>query len=284
VTAPLRRRRPLRHRVPRWEGRTAPFAEVLTLGAGSRRAHWLGGTLPALLLAVGLGVWLARPVRHAVRLPPPKKMEAKLVQLPPPPPPPEPLVEEPPPPPPPPPKAKARTPPPPVPNEPPPSAGPPEEPPPTEAAEAGQVLAAAEEAPALSSQDFSIAVGTGLGYVGGLTAASGTAKQPVKGGGPGGGKGLGRTNRSRRAWPARMNWPCDWPADVALEDRVATLRIGVSPQGRPLWVEVLKAPTPTFARVVHACAMKERYLEARDVDGNPIESTIGPVKMRYVLQ
>ena len=279
MTARLRRRRPLRHRVPRWEDRTAPFTEVLALDPARRRLHLMGGLVPALLVALLLGVWASRPVPHVVRKPPPKKMEAKLVQLPPPPPPPAPVLEEPPPPPPPPPRKRA--PPPPAPNEPPPSAAPPEEPPPTEAAEAGQVLAAAEDAPALSAQDFSIAVGVGLSYVGGLTAASGTAKQPVKGGGGEQGAGLGRSNRSRRAWIFRNNWPCDWPQEVAPKDRVATVRIGVTPQGQAAWVEVLKAPTPNFAREVRACALKEKYLEARDVDGNPIFGVIGPTIMRY---
>lgn len=153
---------------------------------------------------------------------------------------------------------------------------------PEQAAQAGQVVAQAEEAPAYSAEEFSLMVGAGLSHVGGLTSSVGRSDTPVKAGG--GGKGKGLRSRAREAWPQRVDWSCAWPAGVENVDRVVTMRVRVSADGKVEQVEVLKAATPELKRVVEECALTERFLPARDEEGRPHASTTRPLTIRFLMQ
>ncbi|MCI0673099.1 MAG: hypothetical protein L0Y64_21830 [Myxococcaceae bacterium] len=260
-----------RFRIPRGAlGLTsAPFTEVLQLGGRRWGPRLAGLVLPALVVG-GLLALLASPPVVRAQPPRPKLVTASLLR---PPPPPEPPKEEPPPPP----RKKV---------EPPKgdtSEDPAPDPIPEESAQAGQVVAQAEDpSEELSPEEFSMAVGAGLSYVGGLTASMGKSDKAVEGGGGGTGKGFG--SKAREAWPVRTDWSCDWPANSEDVIRVATMRIRINAQGKAEHVEVLKAPTPEIADVVQRCAMKEKYHPARDALGNNITTTTRPLTIRFLKQ
>jgi periplasmic protein TonB len=259
---------------------SAPFTEVLAVGHRGRASRLVGLLLP-LLAVGGLALLLVTPPQVRAQPPRPKRVTASLFR-PPPPPPPEPPPSEPPPPEPPP-----RRPPPKAPEPPPtrdvtPAPGPQPEPLPEQAAQAGQVVAQAADAADLSATDFAMVVGEGLAYVGGLTSSVGRSDQAVQGGG--GGKGSGLRSRAREAWPTRTDWDCEWPEGSEQVDRVATMRIRVSAEGRAEHVEILEAPTPELAEVVQRCALRERFHPARDHEGRPYTTTTRPLTIRFLRQ
>lgn len=150
---------------------------------------------------------------------------------------------------------------------------------PPAAGQAGKVVAQAPapDAP-LDMTNFSIAVGQGNAYVGGLTASSGTSARAVSDGlatGAGRGPPHGTANLSSPAIPARKDWACPWPdeeqsADIK-EVRVR-IRVGVDRDGHPNSVEAIDNPSPAFAQAAKRCALGENYRGARDAAGNSIAS------------
>jgi protein TonB len=217
-----------------------------------------------------------------------------IVDLTPPPPPPE--AEPPPPPPPPvvpPPRIKQKAPPPdkapetpvaepeapPPPPDAPPPVAPPSEPPP--AAQAGQVVAAEGNAPSA----FNIATGSGSGYAGGTTSASGTGTKANHTGQVGVGDGNGLSHARPPQLHSR-NWPCGWPSeaeDLDLEEAYVTVRAAVGANGEVTDVEVLSDPGHGFGKRASLCARSRVSFDAAlDAAGNKIAGKTPPLRIRFV--
>jgi hypothetical protein len=87
----------------------------------------------------------------------------------------------------------------------------------------------------------------------------------------------------RAAVGGDRTWYCASPAgstsEVIHEVRIA---VTVRPDGTPASVEVLSdAGAGRFARAATRCAMRKRYLPARDANGRPIEGRTLPFTVHY---
>lgn len=174
---------------------------------------------------------------------------------------------------------------------PPPAATPPVEPPPVPsepppAAQAGQVVAAAENAQP-NAQSFQIATGAGQGYAGGTTSSHGTGREANHTGQVGDGRGQG-LGRARGALLRTKNPPCGWPTEAEeldLEEAFVTLQASVGSDGAVVDVKVLADPGYGFGKRAAACARsKMKFEPALDDAGRPIASVTGPVRVRFVRE
>lgn len=259
-----------------------PLDRVLELGATDRRRALSVALAAALFAHAGMaGALHFREEASAMAI---DDGAAELVierEEPPPPPP----VPEPPPPPEPPPVVEKVIAPAPPPEEPAP------EPPASEAAQAGEVLvqdedAEDEEEDSDEEDDNTIVTGTADSYAGGVTAVGGTSALAVHGtvvssGGVPGGSGTAiaaprkpPNDLSRDAWlEGSTSWDCDFPGE-ADRDRVnhaaVELSVMVSPSGKAYAINILDDPGHGFARMATGCALKHKFLPARDPLGNNI--------------
>jgi protein TonB len=76
-------------------------------------------------------------------------------------------------------------------------------------------------------------------------------------------------------------WDCDFPLGRAAHARVAIV-VTVRPDGTPESVEIVSDPGHGFAPAARECAMRQRFLPARDRDGNPVLGKTRPFTVRYV--
>ena len=186
-------------------------------------------------------------------------------------------------------------------------APPPEEPveeaPASEAAQAGEVLvqdedAEDEEEDTDEDDDNTIVTGTADGFAGGGTAVGGTSALAVhatvvsSSGAPGGsGTALAappkptENDLSREAWlEGSHSWDCDFPGE-ADRDRVNHAAVGmsvmVSPSGKAYSVDILDDPGHGFARMATGCALKHKFLPARDPLGNNIWGRTRPFHVGF---
>ncbi|MEM1032662.1 MAG: hypothetical protein AAGN82_20115 [Myxococcota bacterium] len=170
---------------------------------------------------------------------------------------------------------------------------PPSSPPPAEA-EAGRVLASADEAgPEVA--DFTMVQGDGGGYAGGTTSRRGTSREPSlrAGARPRGtpsGRGSGRAaewDRSRMARPASGAWNCArlFPAAADAADvhhALVTVVVEVSAAGQPARVSVVRDPGHGFGAAARACALGQRYVAALDPRGRAIRGSTAPFSVRFM--
>jgi len=169
------------------------------------------------------------------------------------------------------------------------------------AAKAGAVLTAPTEPGA--PVDFTgegFVTGTGDSYVGGVTAAAGTAtaatynKNAVAGGSPTG-TGSGPAlppppkppgpDQSRSASVAGgTEWNCPFPpeADVDQVDfALVTIMVTVREDGTARSVKVVNDPGHGFGRAARICALSQKYSFALDRDGNPSVGSTPPITVRF---
>ncbi|HEY0467401.1 MAG TPA: hypothetical protein VGC79_24545, partial [Polyangiaceae bacterium] len=150
---------------------------------------------------------------------------------------------------------------------------PPHEAPAPPAAQAGQVLAAADDV-----VDFgdSFVVGKGESYAGGTTDANGTAAHPVqepqaRGAGASPTKtALIEVDHSRAPRLAGgSSWDCPFPVeadDAGLQHALVTLRIEVAADGHVLQASATRDPGHGFGREARRCALGKRWAPGLDHD------------------
>jgi protein TonB len=176
------------------------------------------------------------------------------------------------------------------------------EPPASEAAQAGEVLvqdedAEEEEEETDEDDDNTIVTGTASSYAGGVTAVGGTSALAVHGtvssGGVPGGSGTAIAappkppvkDLSRGAWlEGNTSWDCDFPGE-ADRDRVnhaaVEMTVMVAPSGKAYAINILDDPGHGFARMATGCALKHKFLPARDPLGNNIWARTRPFHIGF---
>jgi protein TonB len=152
------------------------------------------------------------------------------------------------------------------------------EPPPPAPAQAGRLLSAPDEV-----VDFgdTIVSGTGSHYVGGVSAANGTAQQAARDasangvvGGVPGGTGDPIVDRAR---PPRLGgqalWDCPFPPeadDAGIDHAVVTLRVDVAADGGVVRAGASSDPGHGFGREAERCAQTKTWVPALDRSGRAI--------------
>lgn len=170
-------------------------------------------------------------------------------------------------------------------------AEPPREAVPSPPAEAGQVLAADEEATQpIDFTGFDISTGGGKRYAGGVTASSGTNARAVHASHIDRADSLAMANRAQRhslarpvGLPAR-EWPCPWPREAdALSGKAQTvvIRVVVRPDGSVASADLVSDPGFGFGRAALACARTQAFEPARDREGQPVTATSPPVRIGF---
>jgi protein TonB len=177
------------------------------------------------------------------------------------------------------------------------------EPPASEAAQAGEVVvqdedAEEEEEPTDEDDDNTIVTGTASSYAGGVTAVGGTSALAIHGtvvssGGVPGGSGTAIAgppkppvkDLSRDAWlDGNTSWDCDFPGE-ADRDRVnhaaVQMSVMVSPSGKAYAINILDDPGHGFARMATGCALKHKFMPARDPRGNDIWGRTRPFHIGF---
>jgi protein TonB len=257
------------------------FRRGLTIGIlGALLVH-VAGAAEANRLANGLGGW-ARETRDNLAAYFSRLYEVEMVNAPPPPPPPpeekEPEPEAP--------KPVAAAPK--APKEP--SAAP-------APAQAGKILTQEPDPDApvdLTGQGF--VTGNAESYAGGVTASTGTSKTAVRnlnaapGGAPGGTgtkPGPAATGPDMSSPPqitGGTDWDCPFPpeADVdQIDFQRVPIVVTVRADGSPESVRVVNDPGHGFGRAARQCAMRQRYVPAKDRQGNPISGTMPPFSVKF---
>lgn len=240
------------------------------------QTRWLVGVLFAIAAHVGvlitaleseptLEFWASDLATHIHRELS-RLHEAPLEPATPPPKPPEP-------PPPPPPQAKA----------PPPPANAPKAPPSAQPAaapaQAAEVVAM-DDAPA----DFTgttIVTGSAQVYAGGVTSSTGTSTTAVP---PTAEVAKEARSYAKAVEPTNGDWACPWPKEAEradVNDESATVRVWVEADGKPLSVRIVRDPGFGFGAAAAACAMRERYLAARDAAGNAVRAESAPIRVTF---
>jgi protein TonB len=151
---------------------------------------------------------------------------------------------------------------------------------PPAAAQAGQVLAAANDV-----VDFgeTFVAGAAKSYAGGTTESGGTATHAAadaraRAGGVEGGTGTklgGYLSRSPQL-AGGAAWDCPFPEEadaIGLDAALVTLRVGVDRQGSVARVDVVRDPGDGFGREARRCAMRKRWAPGLDRAGNPVTAT-----------
>lgn len=167
-------------------------------------------------------------------------------------------------------------------------------PPPPEAAEAGKVLAAADDAPGVA--DFTMVQGAGATFAGGVTTSAGTSKHavesapraaahavPLGNGGGGNGTGVGGPDRSKPARPMGSDWDCKalFPSGATVDNATVVIVARVRADGAPESVTVVSDPGQGFGPAARSCALRQRYAAAEDRDGRAISASTAPFRVRF---
>jgi hypothetical protein len=76
-------------------------------------------------------------------------------------------------------------------------------------------------------------------------------------------------------------WDCDFPAWAKVGGLVRMV-VTVRPDGAAASVEILSATGPAFADVASECAMRQRFIPARDARGSPVSGKTGPFNVRFI--
>ncbi len=156
-------------------------------------------------------------------------------------------------------------------------------------AQAGKVVAAADEPEILDFTGFDIASGEGQAYVGGVTASAGTNTVAARGDAvaPGDAVGVGTGGARSRARSVQLpgrNWDCPWPDDARAIRAVAQevlLRAVVRPDGTAVSVEILSEPGNGFGEAARRCAQAARFEPALDAAGEPVLASSPPIRVRF---
>ena len=159
--------------------------------------------------------------------------------------------------------------------------------PPPAAAQAGKVLAAADEV-----VDFgeTIVSGNGPNYAGGVTESGGTATHAVRdararAGGVEGGTGTAPQGDKSRApqLAGGFRWDCPFPPeadDAEIDHAVVTLRVEVGVNGDVSSARATSDPGHGFGREARRCAERKRWTPGLDRAGRPI-GAVALINVRF---
>lgn len=155
------------------------------------------------------------------------------------------------------------------------------------AAQAGQVLAAADE---LVDFGDSFVIGKGDSYAGGATERNGTATHPIQDhprrpGAPSStAAAVATIDHSRPPQLAGgSSWDCPFPAeadDAGLDHALVSLRIEVAADGHVVQASATRDPGHGFGREARRCALGKRWAPGRDHDGHA-KSAATSVNVRF---
>lgn len=204
------------------------------------------------------------------------------------------LIKEPPPPPPEEPKPEPE----PEPAKPAPKEPPPEAPPPSPA-QAAKVLTA-DPQPNEGPVDLTDTIVTGNNntFAGGNTSADGKSTKPVYNPmaahtGTPNATGTGTAPPPPRAVDrsrapgllGSVDWnDCPFPGEAdaeQIDQAFVMIKVDVKPDGSPQNVTVIQDPGHGFGREARKCAMRKKYSQGLDLDGNPIAGTTKPFRVRF---
>ncbi|MBX3219638.1 MAG: energy transducer TonB [Labilithrix sp.] len=177
---------------------------------------------------------------------------------------------------------------------------PPPEAAPPQPAEAAKVLTA-DPTPSEGPVDLtdSFVTGSGSTYAGGTTSSDGTSKTAVYNpaaaptGVPGGtGTGTAPPAPVRREDKSRapgllgsVDWnDCPFPAEAdaeQIDQAFVLIQVKVKPDGSPDNVSVVQDPGHGFGREARKCAMRKKYSNGLDPDGNAVGGTTKPFRVRF---
>jgi len=173
-------------------------------------------------------------------------------------------------------------------------------PPPPQPAEAAKVLTQAEDPNApvdLTGNTF--VTGSGSTYAGGTTSAQGTSKTAVYNpaatptGVPGGtGTVAAPPVQTRKEDKSRVpgllgsvDWnDCPFPGEAdaeQIDQAFVLIQVKVKPDGSPENVTVVQDPGHGFGREARKCAMRKKYSQGLDADGNAIGGMTKPFRVRF---
>ena len=246
------------------------LAALLLHGAGAREAY---------LLTTGLGEW-ASSLRASVHEHLWATYEVEVVHPPTPPPSPEEKTEP----------EPAKAPKPVAPKA-------PSEPPPA-AAQAGKVLTR-ETSPdePVDLTDNGFVTGNADTYAGGVTSSAGTDTKAVRdpnatGTGVVGGKGKAKQTdeeegpdlSSTPTLPPGRNWDCAFPPEAdtdQIDFQIVPILVTVRADGTAQSVKVISDPGHGFGRAARDCALRQRYMPARDRQGHPIAGSTPPINVKF---
>lgn len=159
--------------------------------------------------------------------------------------------------------------------------------PPPAAAQAGKVMAAADDV-----VDFgeTIVSGHGPNYAGGVTESGGTAQRAVRdvgarAGGVEGGSGTALQGDKTRApqLAGGFRWDCPFPPeadDAEIDHAVVTLRVEVGLNGDVASVRPTADPGHGFGREARRCAERKRWVPGLDRAGRPT-GAVALVNVRF---
>jgi protein TonB len=170
-------------------------------------------------------------------------------------------------------------------------------PPPPPPAAAGQVLTAAPDPNEPVDLTGGFVTGPGTDYAGGTTTASGTSKKAVYNpaatptgvpGGTGSGPVRPVTKEDKSRVPGLLgsvDWnDCPFPGEAdadQIDQAFVLIQVKVKADGSPESVTVLQDPAHGFGREARKCAMRKKYSQGMDVDGNPVPGTTKPFRVRF---
>lgn len=169
-------------------------------------------------------------------------------------------------------------------------------PPPPAAAEAGKILAAEPDPKDPVDLTNSFVQGSGNTYAGGNTASTGTSKGAVYNplahangvvGGTGTAPAPPRANDRSRApgLLGSVDWnDCPFPGEAdaeQIDQAFVMISVKVKPDGSPEAVSVIQDPGHGFGREARKCAMRKKYSQGSDPDGNPIGGQTKPFRVRF---
>jgi periplasmic protein TonB len=170
---------------------------------------------------------------------------------------------------------------------------------PPQPAEAAKVLTAdpqPSEGPVDLTNTF--VTGSGSTYAGGTTSSDGTSKTAVYNPaaaptGVPGGTGTGpappaprKDDKSRApGLLGSVDWnDCPFPGEAdaeQIDQAFVLIQVKVKPDGSPENVSVVQDPGHGFGREARKCAMRKKYSQGLDPDGNAIGGTTKPFRVRF---
>jgi hypothetical protein len=84
-----------------------------------------------------------------------------------------------------------------------------------------------------------------------------------------------------RPTPADLEWTCNYRREDVVPQAKVRMSVAVDAGGAPTFVTVLHDPGNGFAEVARACAMKMRFVPARDRSGRPMAGTTAPFTLTF---
>jgi protein TonB len=168
---------------------------------------------------------------------------------------------------------------------PPPRAAAPITPPPSATpAQASQIIAAANDAPADLTADTFI-TGTASAYAGGATTTRGESTTKVDAIAPTDTTANGKSTSV--AQPVSLTsgqWQCPWPAAALAQDlyeQFVIVRAWVREDGSVERASVVSEPGYGFGAAAMTCALRTRFNPARNARGEAVRSLSPPIRVRF---